>query len=546
MIDDGNFVDQALQILKSPLEPYSFAVHFDRPFDFFYYFANPPGLAYFLACAISAFGHSELALHGACLVFSGTAVVATHAFAQRQSGRGLFAALLLLATPAFAVSSHSLMADVPAAALYTVAIHAFLRGMDDRDLAPIVLAGVAAGLAALLKYSGLSVIGLMALYTMLRLRRDGDATSIRLAATAIALAAGIFAAWCLASQMIYGEIHFLAAGALEARPQSAAAQLQQALAALADLGGATIFAPILLVWSISACAAIHRAAGAAACLLSLIVGALPLLQIPALQVWDLSAAGYSLANRLLLALLLASGTAAVGFALAAAGPAVRVLLGPSRGEANGVDREAAVTLVLVAWLLGFVLLDARLLFATPKYLVPALVPLILLLLRAHPPAFSRSKGFVATTLATTLATALALAVASANHGGSQRRMVQQAVPEIAGERPIWFTGHHAIRYYAEKAGQRSLPDRLGPRANPAPGDVVYVVRGASKHAVPELLKPRLEEIARVEAFAPLPLVINNLRLGAGYWAHGAVPLPYAFSSEPHSTLLVFRVRARED
>jgi hypothetical protein len=253
---------------------------------------------------------------------------------------------------------------------------------------------------------------------------------------------------------------------------------------------------------------------------------------------------YSPANRALLALLLAAGGATLCFLLTAAAQALRTL---AAGRAIATDdpaqRDAATTLLLAAWVLGFLLLDARLLFATPKYLVPAVAPLVLLLLRSAPGRALAARPVLAgSVVASTAAVGLLLSIANADYAGSLRRFVTQTVPEVAGERAVWFSGHHAVRYYAEQQGQHWLPERLAPGATPRTGDIVFVIRGASKHAVPTSLQPRLELVAEVEAHPLLPIVLNNLRLGAGYWAHGTVPLPYAFSSAPHARLEVLRLR----
>ena len=226
VIDDGNFVDQALQILSDPAAPYSFTIHLSKPFDFFEYFANPPGQAYFLAAVIHVFGRSELALHSACMLFSGVAVFAMYGLARELTGRGLLAAALLLATPAFALSSHTVMADTSAAALCLVALLLFVRGVDRSDVATLVAAGLAAGLATLFKYSALSLFPLMFLYLWLRGRLQAATL------TPLVLAAVMFGAWCAASAYVYGEIHPLHSLFFELEERSWTGSLVQVAAVL--------------------------------------------------------------------------------------------------------------------------------------------------------------------------------------------------------------------------------------------------------------------------------------------------------------------------
>jgi len=142
IIDDGNFIDQALQIVKNPLGPYSFNIHLKQVQDFFEYFANPPGFAYYLAAMIKVFGHSEVAMHSVCLIFSAMALLSMYVLSHEMTGNGLYGALLLLVTPTFLLSSHTVMPDIAAMAFYVLAILLFMRGMDRDDPRLFIAAGI--------------------------------------------------------------------------------------------------------------------------------------------------------------------------------------------------------------------------------------------------------------------------------------------------------------------------------------------------------------------------------------------------------------------
>jgi 4-amino-4-deoxy-L-arabinose transferase-like glycosyltransferase len=531
VIDDGNFVDQALQILRDPTAPYSFTIHLDRPLDFFSYFANPPGLAYYLAGGIGLFGRSEVALHSLCLLFPGLAVLAMYALAREVTGHGLFAALLLLVTPAFLISSHTVMADVPAAAFYLLAVWLYVRGVDEDRTTSLLLSGVAAGVAALLKYSGITVLPLMLLYALLRGR-------LRVATLSpLLIAAGLFGAWCLASHQIYGQVHVAAAFSLEATARNAVRRLVQGVAAVTGAGGATIFPPLLLVWAIASSRALSRRGAwvAFAAAVAAFLAALP--------PYDMRTLSYDLPNRILGGLLFSAGVAAVAFVLLCGLDALRGI----RSSAAGTEkRQAALTLLLVAWFLGFLLIDSMVLFATPKYLVPALAPLLLLLIGASAPtraAFAAvGRWQRAAILGSTAALALALSVVSAAQGADHRRFVTELVPELAADRPAWFNGHWTVRYYAEHAGHRYLGPDLTPDANPAPGDLVFVVLEAVWHRLPDPLIPRLELVETRFSPAPLPVHLANQLVSAGYWSHNLGVMPYVISTQPLSVFSALRVK----
>ena len=88
VIDDGSFVDQGLQVLKSPTRPYSFDIRLEGETPFFEYFANPPGMAYWLALPLALFGRAEPMLHLSCLLLSALAVAAAYLLDASGSARG--------------------------------------------------------------------------------------------------------------------------------------------------------------------------------------------------------------------------------------------------------------------------------------------------------------------------------------------------------------------------------------------------------------------------------------------------------------------------
>jgi 4-amino-4-deoxy-L-arabinose transferase-like glycosyltransferase len=531
VIDDGNFVDQAVQVLEHPAAPYSFRIHLAVARPFFNYFANPPGQAYYLAAAIALFGRSEIALHAACLAFAMLALGATYALGREIAGKGFLAPALLLAAPAFVVSSHTVMADVPAAALYVSAIALFLRGVDGDRPAPLMLAGVAAGLASLFKYSSVSVIPLMLLYLLLR-RRIRPRTVL-----SISIAAAIFLGWCAASYAIYGRVHVLSSFTLEATPRAAADRLIQAVAVLLGLGGTAVFPPALGFWSILACFGLGRAHGrlAASASACAFLAALPVYRHPLLV--------YDLPNRLLGGVLLSAGVAALTFVVLSGIEAVRDLLAARSSGSEAEVRRSARTLLLVAWLLGFLVIDGTLLFATPKYLIPAVAPLILLLVGSSEgmrAAFEKrprwEKGVVA---AAGMLLAAALSVVQAAQGDCHRRVVTETVPTRAAGARVWFNGQWSVRYYSERTGDFWLGARTDPNSGPRSGDLFFLVPDAAMHDIPATVARRLKRVESETTPSPLPLLLMNQEAGAGYWSHLYGVMPYAISNKPLCGVMIF-------
>src|SRR6266513_3258435 len=171
-IDDPLFLWIAHQVSQHPADPYGFSVNwYVSAKQMFSVMQNPPLNAYYMALAASFFGWSELAMHGAFLVPGVAAVLGTFFLALRLSGSPLLAALLMLFTPVFLVSSTTVMCDVWLLALWVWSVTCWLRGLERHNYWLLLLASLLAAAAALTKYFGISLVPLLAVYTLVQNRR---------------------------------------------------------------------------------------------------------------------------------------------------------------------------------------------------------------------------------------------------------------------------------------------------------------------------------------------------------------------------------------
>jgi len=172
-IDDPLFLWMAQQVSQHPADPYGFSVNwYVSAKPMFSIMQNPPLNAYYIALAAKLLGWSELAMHGAFLVPAIAAVLGTFFLAQRLSGSPLLGALLTLFMPVFLVSATTVMCDVWLLALWVWSVHCWLRGLEERhSYWLLLLASLLAAAAALTKYFGVSLVPLLAVYTVARERR---------------------------------------------------------------------------------------------------------------------------------------------------------------------------------------------------------------------------------------------------------------------------------------------------------------------------------------------------------------------------------------
>src|SRR5438105_7708449 len=168
-IDDPLFLWMAQQVSQHPADPYGFSVNwYVSAKPMFSIMQNPPLNAYYVALAAKFLGWSELAMHGAFLVPAIAAVLGTFFLAQRLSGSPLLGALLVLFTPVFLVSATTVMCDVWLLALWVWSVDCWLRGLERDSYWLLLLASLLAAAAALTKYFGVSLVPLLAVYTLVR------------------------------------------------------------------------------------------------------------------------------------------------------------------------------------------------------------------------------------------------------------------------------------------------------------------------------------------------------------------------------------------
>jgi 4-amino-4-deoxy-L-arabinose transferase-like glycosyltransferase len=173
-MDDPLFLRAARHIQEHPLDPYGFPVNwFGTETPMWEATKNPPLACYYLAGAASLFGWSEVALHAAFLLPALAAVLGTWRLAQQLCRRPFLAAAVTFFTPAFLISSTTVMCDVLMLAFWVWAIYFWREGLRrDRQLS-LWGAGLLAALALLTKYYGACLVPLLAAVGLLARRRGG-------------------------------------------------------------------------------------------------------------------------------------------------------------------------------------------------------------------------------------------------------------------------------------------------------------------------------------------------------------------------------------
>lgn len=476
-IDDPLYLAAARHVLGHPLDPLGGPSFWhDQPGRSFDDFYNPPLVAYLLAPAV-ALGGSERIVHLLMLGLAAWALVVLDDLGRRL-GAPASLALVLAASPALLACSLSAMTDVPFLLLTALAWQQAERGRAGR-------AGLLVGLSALTKYVGLLNLPLVALLLGGR-RRTALATIPAL---------GLFAAWWLASDALYGQPHAVAASRFLAFSLPGQAEYLASFVAGLGLAGAPA-AVVLLRWDRVTTGSALLAGGAA--------GA-----------W-FAAGGASLANATLAALAFGSGLALLAAAVRATGTAARQ-----------APFAMAAFWLYAAWAGVFVY------FGTARYLLPLVAPLAWLLHRDGRLRVE-SRLRVALAVLAALGCSLALQIADAGEAAALREAAQR----LPGTGRVLHTGRWGFAGYAEAEGYAALR----PDAVLAAGDVLAEPQGIHTAgpwpAQAALLLPAEE----IHVATPALRVMDE-RARAGFYSSAWGLLPFGWRPGAAQSVRLRRVPA---
>lgn len=624
-IDDPNFLALARHAWPNPLKLYDFTLNWggvpERAFDIL---SNPPLGPWLLALlggigGVDASGVlREWVYHLGFLPFLLATLVGIHRLSERFApdwmAQGPFPArfvqslpFLALAAPALLVSSHSVMPDVPLLACLTLGLAMSIRGLDEGSRRGSFVGGMVLGLAALFRYSGVLGLPLLLVYGLLRPRRR-ERTQPWPLLLALLGASLPSAGWAALSLWQYGQIHLLAMVAFQASagravadaPESLGLSLQlfplmhKALYQVSSLGLA-IALPAVLVWGLGGArgrgARVGALVGALAWGLAVGFAAMGpsagqnegisdespgVMQalLPLFQGLPWSSSLLLLVGWVGAGVVLGQVSGSLWHWLQALARLKQALTGSARWSITlertfrtllRPEPRAADTLFLSLWVLGVLLFNERLLFASVRYLLPLLPPVLLLLARAGEPRVGqaqmgqaqtgqaeltspdmlarlprRLQGAIGVGL---LAPALALGLADQNQARAYRdgALSLSANPANTSS-ATWFVGHWGFQHYLEAQGAHAVDEVTG---GPRSGDRLLVPIYPWPQDVPESIQGKPREFKRFSA--PWGLRPCTLAGRGSFYSFMLAPnatpvvLPFALASDPLEVITVWQV-----
>ncbi|MBX7167158.1 MAG: glycosyltransferase family 39 protein [Pirellulales bacterium] len=549
-MDDPLFVWCAQHLQSDPLDFYNYLINWYGHEELMYQVTqNPPLACYWLAAAGALFGFREAVLHGAMLVPAVLAAIGAYGLAARMCARPLLATLIGIITPAFWVSSTTLMCDVLMLALWTWAALAWLVACDERRPALFYVAALLIAAAALTKYYAVCLVPLLLAYSLARARLVPRAAGGRRpeppaplpwlhVGLALALAVAPLVAFDVITHWWYGSA-LLSRAMFYASSKSAQDRepLRQTLLGLCMLGGCLVgvLGYLHLLWSRWVVAGIAAAIVLLTALLSAGSGLQEMLlpsaagALDAPQVIDLKP------NTLVLhfVVFLAAGVLIVALAV----------------HEFWQDRSAAAAL-LALWLLGTYAFAGFVNWTTNARSVLPAAPVMGILIarqieRRAAPQRQRGAGQARSTLPAwqlyvplvpAALVALGVAVADDLHARSARNMVTRLGTKYANPPILWYQGHWGFQYYmwdfpANPFDLRYTPLRTGDR-------VIIPSNNTNPYADPAFI--RLLELVDTQDDDYCPWASTMHGRVSGFYSSAWGPLPYCFGDVGPEHYWVYR------
>lgn len=509
--DDPLFIWAAQHIQSHPADPYGFDVNwFGSQQPMWAAMMNPPLMSYYLALVARVFGWTEVGLHFACLVFALGVVLGTYRLATGFCRRPMLAALATLFTPAFMVSSTTVMCDVSMLALWIWAVVFWTEGIKRGKLWKLAIAAILIGLAMLTKFNGVCLIPLLAVYAWIEKRNIGRWAAFLLIPVAMLCAHE----WI--TFRLYGRPHFLMANQVAREAVAGTRTIPEVFTALTFVGGcfaiALFYAPYL--WQ-------RR-----------------------------TVLGFALAGALLMALAIARDMVAMNYYWLSGGPLIFVELQTLLWAMTGVSVLALGLLevwqtrnsgswLLFFWLLGIFVYAAFVYFMLNGRAVLAMGPAVAILIARR---LERNWSILPAGIKLSFAASAALSLLATQVDFQQAETARQSTQEICGRYSgvptrVWFQGHWGFQYYMQLAG--AWPVDLK-HSELRPGDVLVVPEGNSNELP---INPRTTTLDHEVSLRDFPwLATMNTRVGAGFYSSFWGPLPFAFGSVPAQRVKVYALK----
>ena len=516
-IDDPLFIWSAKRIQINPADFYGFSVNWESwEAPMAEVTKNPPLACYYIALVGLLLGWSEVALHTAFLVPAVAAALGMYYLARQFCSRPALAALAAILTPGFLVSSTNVMCDTMMLALWVWAVVLWVRGIKADKQLSLLFAAMLIAICALTKYFGISLLGLLFVYSLMQKRKLG------LWVLFLLIPVAILAGYQWATYALYGRglLSDAASYATACRRMLNAKLFPKGLIGLAFTGGCIITGLfyIPLLWS-------RRFVTTGIFLTALFVFTLTFAErIGEFSIQDTDGVKWGFLVQLGL--------------MAAVGVSILGLAGVDFWKCRDAD-----SLLLLLWVFGTFIFASFINWAVNARSILPIVPAAGILLmrridRRNKAGRRAGNRQVAWPLVPAAVVALLVCWADYTLAGTARDAavtIQNRFGKYSGT--VWFQGHWGFQYYMEANGHQALDFK-----NPTVmlGDVLIVPMNNYSTEYPSKKEVFLSEILQFAPYRWLATMTGSL--GAGFYADKWGPLPFTVGPVGPEKYYIFVVK----
>jgi hypothetical protein len=519
--DDALFVWTAEWIQKHPADFFGFKVNWwVSAIPMWVANYNPPLMSYFLAGVASLFGWNEIVLHLACLAVAFTAAAGIYALANTWCECPLLATVVAIFTPAFLVSSTTLMCDVLMLSFWIWALVFWERALgSEQSRWQYVGAGMLAGLAVLAKYSAVTLLPLLPVLSILRTRKLGWwwlglVVPLMMVAGYECLTAKMYGHGLLSAAGHYAQSHqFGFSGGWKAK----------GIIGLAFAGGSLLpmlfFAPWLWRWRILLTSAIL--------IFGMLLGGFWLYgDLGLIHPWLNPEALKDREFQLQVMLLTAGGLHLL------------LLVGTEIWQ-----RRDAVSITLALWITSvFVFATVLNWTVNARSFLPAVPAVVILLVRRLKATRENLVSLDWLPLVPAAAITLSLVVANHQLAGSARTAAKRIAAKYkTTDHKLWLNGHGGFQYYMEKLGAQPVDLE---RSLLLPGDIVVVSwLSGDNVTLPPGSVGAVENIMH-ELDSWMNLQGGGAHGAAGFYSSDWGPIPFALRGHSLQEYFIVKVFSR--
>lgn len=506
-IDDTVYLWVAQHILEDPLGFYDFEINwygFDQPV--WEINQNPPAMSYVLALIGWIAGWGEIPMHLGTLFFAALVSCGTFFLAREFTTRPWVAVGAMVATPAFLVSSNTVMTDIPMVACYVWAVALWVRGIRKDRWGLLVAASVLMTLGIGFKYFAISLVPLLLVYTLVERKRPGYWLIFLVIPVVGVLLYDQLTLALFGKALFFGATEYAREAPLELGLFRPWVRISESLVFMGGgFASIALLAPIL--WG-------KR---------SWIVGGVVFI-VTALAVWGLRA------DVLYMPVESESRTFWIGVhyvVFLVAGLHIIALT-----LSDLINRRDSASVLLTCWVFGTLLFAAYFNWAVNIRSVLPMIPAVAILAARRLDTMTDSESHnmsIREMVPLGMAVSLALCVVWADAleaNASKRAAIHYAQLDSKMESRFFYEGHWGFQYYADRAGLTYFTPISGSEARPKDYIVSPVYRSVKVDYASHLARidPELSRAFPVCGW----LSTLDPRMGTGFYSHTVGPLPYAF------------------